>query len=48
MKSSAAIILLVSLAATVARAQAPDRHDHGIQNVVVIFQENRTPGHAGW
>ncbi len=41
---AAVLILLVSLGATVAFAQAPDRHHHGfIQNVVVIFQENRTP-----
>ena len=45
MKLNAAIlILLVSLGATVAFAQAPDWHHHGfLQNVVVIFQENRTP-----
>jgi len=40
---AATLILLVSLGTTVARAQTPDRHDHRIQNVVVIFQENRTP-----
>jgi phospholipase C len=34
--------LLPLLGATVAFAQAPDYH-HNVQNVVVIFQENRTP-----
>jgi len=43
MKLVAAILtLLVSLGTTVARAQTPRDH-HNIQNVVVIFQENRTP-----
>jgi phospholipase C len=43
MKFVAAILtLLVSLGTTVAHAQAPRDH-HGIQNVVIIFQENRTP-----
>jgi phospholipase C len=43
MKLIAAIfILLASLGATVALAQAPDDHQR-VQNVVVIFQENRTP-----
>jgi phospholipase C len=43
MKLIAAILtLLVSLGPTVARAQAPRDHQR-IQNVVVIFQENRTP-----
>jgi phospholipase C len=36
------LMLLVSLGATVAHAQAPPGK-HGIQNVVVIFQENRSP-----
>ena len=40
--ASAVLILLVSLGTTVAHSQTPDRH-HGIQNVVVIFQENRSP-----
>jgi phospholipase C len=40
---AAILILLVSLGTTVARAQAPDHHQHSIQNVVVIFQENRSP-----
>ncbi|MGA8491313.1 MAG: alkaline phosphatase family protein [Terriglobales bacterium] len=35
-------VLLVSVGATVARAQAPRNHG-GFLNVVVIFQENRTP-----
>jgi phospholipase C len=39
---AAVLILLASLGATVALAQAPDDH-HRVQNVVVIFQENRTP-----
>jgi phospholipase C len=39
---AAILVLLLSLGTTVARAQAPDDH-HGVQNVVVIFQENRTP-----
>ncbi len=44
MKLIAAVLtLLVSFGTTVARAQAPRDHHHGIQNVVVIFQENRTP-----
>jgi phospholipase C len=44
MKLTAAVsIMLVSLGATVARAQAPDRHHFGYLNVVVIFQENRSP-----
>ena len=44
MKHIAAILtLLVSLGSTVARAQTPRDHHHGIENVVVIFQENRTP-----
>jgi phospholipase C len=38
----AILILLVSLGATVALAQAPDDH-HQVRNVVVIFQENRSP-----
>jgi hypothetical protein len=43
MKPAAAIvILLVALGTTAALAQAPGDH-HGVQNVVVIFQENRTP-----
>jgi phospholipase C len=43
MKRVAAIfVLLVSLGATTARAQGP-RYHRGIQNVVIIFQENRTP-----
>jgi phospholipase C len=38
------LALLVALATTVTVAQAPERHHHQhIQNVVVIFQENRTP-----
>jgi phospholipase C len=41
MKLIAAILILLA-GATLAVAQAPDHH-HGIQNVVVIFQENRTP-----
>jgi phospholipase C len=40
---AATLLLLVSLGPTAARAQAPRDHHHGIQNVVVIFQENRTP-----
>lgn len=36
------LVLLVSFGTTVARAQAPDDH-HSVQNVIVIFQENRTP-----
>jgi len=39
---AAILILLLSLGTTVARAQAPRDH-RGVQNVVVIFQENRTP-----
>ena len=39
----AMFILLVSLGTTVVHAQAPDRHHFGVQNVVVIVQENRTP-----
>src|SRR5579863_3498382 len=39
---SAIVVLLASLGTTGAYAQA-DHHHHGIQNVVVIFQENRTP-----
>jgi phospholipase C len=35
-------VLLVSMASTIVHAQAP-RENRGIQNVVVIFQENRTP-----
>jgi phospholipase C len=43
MKLAAAILIpLASLGAMVARAQTPE-HDHHVQNVVVIFQENRTP-----
>jgi phospholipase C len=43
MKFAAVIlIMLVSLDSTVARAQAP-RGRNGVQNVVVIFQENRSP-----
>jgi phospholipase C len=43
MKLVATILtLLVSLSTTLAYAQAPRDH-HGVQNVVVIFQENRTP-----
>jgi len=43
MKTVAAIlVLLVSLVTTGARAQTPRDH-HGSLNVVVIFQENRTP-----
>jgi phospholipase C len=41
---AAVLILLVSLGATAARAQAPDHHHHhDFLNVIVIFQENRTP-----
>jgi len=40
---AAVLVLLVSLGASLALAQAPDRHHHGVQNVVVIFQENRSP-----
>jgi phospholipase C len=44
MKLVAAILtLLASLGTTAANAQAPRDHHHGIRNVVVIFQENRTP-----
>jgi phospholipase C len=39
----AILILLVPFGSTVARAQTPRDHNHGIQNVVIIFQENRTP-----
>ena len=42
MKFVAAVLVLLSVGATVALAQAPRDH-RGIQNVVVIFQENRTP-----
>jgi phospholipase C len=43
MKIVAALLLvLVSFRPTTANAQAPRDH-HGIQNVVIIFQENRTP-----
>ena len=43
MKLTVAILmLLVTFVATGALAQAPRDH-HGVQNVVVIFQENRTP-----
>jgi phospholipase C len=43
MKTVAAILVLLgSLIATGARAQTPRDH-HGVLNVVVIFQENRTP-----
>jgi phospholipase C len=42
MKVVSAITLLISLGTAVAHAQAPRDH-HDIQNVVVIFQENRTP-----
>src|SRR5271157_3980474 len=40
---AAILILLVSLGTTVAHAQAPDRHHYYVQNVIVIFQENRSP-----
>ena len=44
MKLVAAILtLLISVGTTVAYAQAPPDHHHGVQNVVVIFQENRSP-----
>jgi phospholipase C len=44
MKFVAAILaLLLSFGTTAARAQAPQDHHHDVQNVVVIFQENRTP-----
>ena len=44
MKLVAAILtLLISVGTTAAYAQAPQDHHHGIQNVVVIFQENRSP-----
>jgi phospholipase C len=36
------VLFLISLGSTAALAQAPRNH-HGIQNVVIIFQENRTP-----
>src|ERR1700676_3009726 len=39
---AATLLLMAPLGTTVARAQAP-RNPDGIQNVVVIFQENRTP-----
>jgi phospholipase C len=42
MKFAAISILLISVGTTMAHAQAPRDH-HGVQNVVVIFQENRTP-----
>src|SRR5580692_12634152 len=42
MRVVTAIVVLVSLGASVALAQAPRDH-HGVQNVVVIFQENRSP-----
>ncbi len=43
MKLVAAILtLLISVGTTAAYAQAPRDHHHGIQNVVVIFQENRS------
>src|SRR5712664_5026304 len=40
---AAILILLVSLGTRVAQAQAPRHRHHGVENVVVIFQENRTP-----
>jgi phospholipase C len=40
--TAALVILLVALGTTAVLAQAPRDH-HGVQNVVVIFQENRTP-----
>jgi phospholipase C len=44
MKLIAAVaLLLVSVGATFARAQSPERDHHRIRNVVVIFQENRSP-----
>jgi phospholipase C len=44
MKLVAAILtLLVSFSPIIARAQAPDHDHHHIRNVVIIFQENRTP-----
>jgi len=45
MKVTATIlVLLVSIGTTASFGQAPDHHHHsGVQNVVVIFQENRTP-----
>jgi phospholipase C len=44
MKPVAAILtLLISLGTTVVHAQAPRDHHHDLLNVVVIFQENRTP-----
>jgi phospholipase C len=42
MKLVVVSLILVSLAITVSLAQPPDRH-HNVQNVIVIFQENRTP-----
>jgi phospholipase C len=39
---AAIVLLLASLCATVARAQSPRDH-RGVQNVVITFQENRTP-----
>jgi len=44
MKIAAILVLLLSLGTTGALAQAPDHHHHhDVQNVIVIFQENRTP-----
>ena len=44
MKPVAAILtLLISLGTSVVQAQAPRDHHHDLLNVVVIFQENRTP-----
>jgi phospholipase C len=40
---AAILILLVPLNPIIARAQAPEHDHHRIQNVVIIFQENRTP-----
>ena len=43
MKLIAAVVILFSLGAVVARAQTVPRDHNRIENVVVIFQENRTP-----
>jgi hypothetical protein len=49
MKLVAAILtLLLPLGTTAAYAQAPRDHHHGIQNVVVIFQENRSTDKRIW
>ncbi len=41
--TTAVVILFLSLCTAAANAQAPPRDHNRIENVVVIFQENRTP-----